>query len=510
MKHCKPKELSLKAYFLGPQAENDSFIKTEALQILNEYCHWRKAQFPEDGKAISRKDQNNPLYLRKKSSLVDHLSKLRSRFQKEIPQHSPRYMGHMYSELSLPGILGHLTAMLHNPNNISRESSHVGIEIESEAISFLCQMFGWKHGAGHFTSGGSIANLEACLRMRESLSAEERKRNPQIILSDAAHYSWKKALTITGFDSSNCCVIPLDKNGHLSTTELSKKLNKFKKDKTPILGLVSLFGSTELGSVDDLESIQKAINKSGLRIWHHVDAAYGGYFACTQQARGSYLHRQISALKNVHSLTLDPHKLGYVPYGCGAFLCRKQEFYHYAELDIPYIQFSSNKDRGLQTIEGSRPATGPTATWLIAKTIGLNKNGMGLILGRHLEAKNVLLNSLKAAFVNFVDVPGLDLNIICWTMKPKNKHLSGANKLVQNLYSSLPEGKNPYFVAKTTMNLNTHLWLREHLEKSGLKIDTDHCDFLRMTMMNPFSLSKESETRFIEEFINRVKVKSPR
>lgn len=36
-------------------------------------------------------------------------------------------------------------------------------------------------------------------------------------------------------------------------------------------------------------------------------------------------------------MTIDPHKLGYVPYACGAFLTRDAAAYAVSAFDAPYL-----------------------------------------------------------------------------------------------------------------------------------------------------------------------------
>ena len=47
------------------------------------------------------------------------------------------------------------------------------------------------------------------------------------------------------------------------------------------LAVVSVFGSTEEGSLDDLPSVHALLDRlhaeHGVTVWRHVDAAYGGY-----------------------------------------------------------------------------------------------------------------------------------------------------------------------------------------------------------------------------------------
>ena len=72
----------------------------------------------------------------------------------------------------------------------------------------------------------------------------------------------------------------------------------------------------------------------------HVDAAWGGYLAtlfrnedgtCARARRwrreyahfpSPAVHAAFAALGDTDSVTVDPHKLGYIPYGAGAFVCR--------------------------------------------------------------------------------------------------------------------------------------------------------------------------------------------
>ena len=94
----------------------------------------------------------------------------------ETPKYTPRYMGHMVSELSLPAIFGHFATLLHNPNITSREAAKVGSVLEAEAVAMLATMVGYgKSARGHFTCGGTIANFEAIWRARFRLPVFPRR-----------------------------------------------------------------------------------------------------------------------------------------------------------------------------------------------------------------------------------------------------------------------------------------------------------------------------------------------
>lgn len=68
--------------------------------------------------------------------------------------------------------------------------------------------------------------------------------------------------------------------------------------------------------------------KKGLYFHIHADGAYGAYFMTmlNKVKKGqinplsSYATRQFSKLKDVDSITFDPHKTGYLPVGCGGII----------------------------------------------------------------------------------------------------------------------------------------------------------------------------------------------
>src|SRR5207237_1775947 len=69
------------------------------------------------------------------------------------------------------------------------------------------------------------------------------------------------------------------------------------------------------GAVDPLDGVADLCAREGL--WHHVDGAYGAFFNLCPETRAV-----LSGLSRADSLTLDPHKGMFLPYGTGALLVR--------------------------------------------------------------------------------------------------------------------------------------------------------------------------------------------
>jgi aromatic-L-amino-acid/L-tryptophan decarboxylase len=87
------------------------------------------------------------------------------------------------------------------------------------------------------------------------------------------------------------------------------------EDDRPFL-VVASAGTTNTGAVDDLEAIADLTQNRNL--WLHVDAAYGGFFQLTERGR-----RKLHGIERADSITLDPHKGMFLPYGTGCLIVRE-------------------------------------------------------------------------------------------------------------------------------------------------------------------------------------------
>jgi len=79
--------------------------------------------------------------------------------------------------------------------------------------------------------------------------------------------------------------------------------------------VVSSAGTTNTGAVDPLDAIADVSAREDL--WHHIDGAYGAFFYVSGGMR-----EVLRGLPRGDSLTLDPHKGMFLPYGTGALLVR--------------------------------------------------------------------------------------------------------------------------------------------------------------------------------------------
>ena len=567
-------DIKLKSNFLGPKSENGDWLEESINFIFSDWCSWRRECFPNDGPAIEEKDKKLKEYKLFQKYLFGLQKELSSRFEEEVPKYSPRYMGHMVSELSLSALFGHIIALLHNPNNTSYSSSKVGIKIEEEAIQYLAQMVGYeKNAIGHFTSGGTVANIEALLRSRYHLDKSlaigtflckeglknyslfeaahlEKKEfriddnaiekystiingpyitakyyndifnlnyeGPVLLVPAYKHFSWPKAMSLMGLSKESMWVMKIDIFGHVCIDDLKAKIKKAIESNRPIMGVISVVGTTEIGMFDSVDKIQDVLDDYKKRysydIWHHVDGAYGGVYCSMIRGKEKFIHnlspRIISSLHSIHrvnSITLDPHKLGMVPYSCGAIIFKDSSYYKISQFDAPYLlENNLDKDKWHSTLEGSRAATGACATWMVAKSLELNQSGMGRILSLGIEAKRKLENLLFARCKNIRLIPETDSNILAFTFGEEGGKISESNKITKFIYNKIIDGRH-FSVSKTSLNKKIyHEFINNFIQSWHGIFDVEEVILIRMVIMNPFTLAEGSSVDYLLEFVNYV------
>lgn len=236
---------------------------------------------------------------------------------------------------------------------------------------------------------------------------------PAILVPATAHYSWQKAGTILGLGTNSVISVPVDLEGRVLISELRKTLQKCLDEHRPVIQVVAVIGSTEESAVDPLKDIlrlRKQFAKLGLTFALHADAAWGGYFASTLRdppksvlkkpvtARdkehtgfddlpassfSKHVRTQFECLGEVDTVTVDPHKGGYIPYPAGALCYRNEEMIYQVAYTSPVVFHDGSAPTvGVYGVEGSKPGAAAVGVTLSHATIPPNRLGYGRILGR--------------------------------------------------------------------------------------------------------------------------------
>jgi len=565
-------------HFPGAASQNAPWLRDEMLAMLDHWVDWRSHRFSQDLDlpAAGRRSMG-------RRRLSARLSALRDALTEETPTFTPRYIAHMKSDLSLPAILGWFAALLHNPNNTSREASRVGSVIETEAIAHLATMLGYDadQAQGHFTSGGTVANFEAmwraryrldhCLALALHLSETSGERldpfaaahmgwdrfralwaehglteaalkpcsamagNPPDIyrrISKAAgqdylgpvvlapgnrHFSWDKAVNLLGLGREALWSVRLDARGRMDLEDFEKKILAAREQGRPVLMTVAVAGTTEMSAIDPLDHLFDRLDawqqQKGWHIWRHVDGAYGGFFRAMLggDAEGvltSDTRAALAAMGRADSITIDPHKLGYIPYSCGAFLTSGAQTYAVSAFDAPYLTRQDlAAGKWASTLEGSRSASGAAATWLTAETLGFGPEGLGDILAGTIQARRSLEADVREAIPQARFLPG-DANIACFTLAQTGEPLSVTNARTSEAFEFFQH--SPAFaVSRTTLGKDGAAVKAAHLATYGGQDDSEDLVVIRLVVMSPYwcepTVRAEMTTQFVAELAQALK-----
>ncbi len=237
------------------------------------------------------------------------------------------------------------------------------------------------------------------------------KPSPAIILPATAHYSWPKAAAILGLGYGALRYVPVDMEGRMDLAELHHVLAQCLEEKRPVVQVIAVMGTTEEGSVDPLDGIlelRDTYAKLGLTFCLHADAAWGGYFASMLRepeqtgwtgpaadeeetgfdsdqvkALSKHVRTNFELMSQVDSITLDPHKSGFIPYPAGALCYRNRQMINLVAYNSPVVSHSGGAPTvGTYGIEGSRPGAVACGVALSHVTTPPNQLGYGRILGR--------------------------------------------------------------------------------------------------------------------------------
>ena len=189
------------------------------------------------------------------------------------------------------------------------------VQLEANVLEWLRDWMGFPSGAaGLLTTGGSMATFNAIVCARERHLGPDI-RSGTLYASDQAHHSITKSAKLAGIHADRVRIIPVDAAFRMRVDALEAAIAHDRAaGLTPFL-VVSSAGTTNTGAVDPLDAIADLCARE--QVWHHIDGAYGAFFhACPE------LRPLLGGLPRADSLTLDPHKGMFLPYGTGALLVR--------------------------------------------------------------------------------------------------------------------------------------------------------------------------------------------
>ena len=621
----------LDACFLGPYGENDTLLEKLVVEFLRDHVYWRRNFHPEDPPAISTAAAQHPDYQAFEARMRRELHQLSAALKKSVPFHSPRYIGHMASDLLLPGLAAQILTLPYNPNNVSEDAAPVTVELEVKVGLQLAGMLGYANDParadcafGHLCSGGTVANYQA-LRLALALKAfpvalraagvpdlelpeddwaafnlhpraatglveawqqwlaqaapVERRRwqarvrdarlehlgladffaahpalkLPKVLAPITAHYSWSKGCKLLGLGRNQLQLLP-ERGMRIDTDALDAALERCRRERQPVLLAVAVMGTTEYGTVDPIDAVVAAREQSaaqGLGFSVHVDAAWGGYLATLFRNEDGSLRRRediaegfqsfpspgvyaaIAALGETDSVTVDPHKLGYLPYGAGAFVCRdhravallSEEADYVFHGDTPDDYMGRYRSLGQFIPEGSKSGAAVAGVYVAHRVLPLDHAHFGLLPAQTIRSAEAFharalrfageMRGVVQALVPFAP----DSNLVCFALNPAcNRSVAAANAFVTRVHDELrsdpsrPLQDKQFFGSATRLRPDAlgEAGTRRILDALGLDPASlgeeggDKLMILRHTLMNPYLIDHENGISYIDRYFEHL------
>ncbi|GAT21294.1 group II decarboxylase [Aspergillus luchuensis] len=460
------------SWFLGPKAENVEEFKALILDIVTKHAESRRNLDNTGASFITREMIEYPSARQSIDTLREKLTEVMNNLANySIPFWSTRYNAHMNMDTTMASTLGsrnlkfyplslklamdeggplHFLTTAQPPfeiqdaNRIRRPFKDLEgwdlLNLPPSEVLDLPTRLAREYGISPAFLEYALKNyLVQTIGMKPLERAFNIQEPARFFISSTRHYSWPKGGAITGLGSDRFVNVVVDRYARMDMADLEAKLKYCYMKKIPVFGVIAMIGSTSHGACDPLERIielREVYMKKGLSFIVHCDAAWGGYFASTLAPPGSpmpvttslvlkpYTIAQLRSLGSSDSITIDPHKSGYIHYPAGGLCYRDERMRYLITWTSPIIHHNGDdrESMGIYGVEGSKPGAAPVAVWLSHETIGLNPGGYGLLLGKALFASVKLYCHLATMTIGDDDEGDDDLIVVPFCMLPSEQN----------------------------------------------------------------------------------------
>ncbi|MBP6081887.1 MAG: tyrosine decarboxylase [Providencia sp.] len=307
----------------------------------------------------------------------------------------------------------------------------------------------------------------------------------QLLVPQSKHYSWLKAMDILGLGQQNITQLPVDAHYRTDIVKMRQIVFSLIEQGEPILAVVAVVGTTETGAIDNVAEViklrQECEERFGVSFYVHIDAAYAGY-ACAMfrdennqfldyeiliqrfHSEGVFptdiiwpqpdVYESFKALSQADSITVDPHKVGFIPYAAGAICMKDRRIvdlisYHAAYV-FEEVQEKSRKSEkqhnvllGSSIMEGSKAGATAAAIWAAHRLVPLNLLGYGKVIAAGITTANWMIEKINTSKPYIIDgrefqitvMPSPDFHMINFMFREcGNISLAKQNQLNKRIY----------------------------------------------------------------------------
>ena len=302
------------------------------------------------------------------------------------------------------------------------------VQMEAGVLRWLCDRFGLPSTSqGVLTPGGSMSNLSAIVAARTA-KLGDRYLDGTMYVSDEVHHSIAKSARFAGLPPESVRIVGTDDALRMDPGSLGEAIAVDRRRGLKPFLVVASAGTINTGAVDPLTEIADLAEREEL--WFHVDGAYGGFFQLTDRGR-----RALDGIERADTITLDPHKGLFLPYGTGCLLARDSDALRQAhEMQAHYLPRQSD-DPGLPDFSSFSPE------------LTRDFRGLRLWLPLHLHGVDTFVRALdekldlagrvhqRLASLPALEVPWApELSLVAF--RPRDGTTEDAENLLQRINSS--------------------------------------------------------------------------
>jgi glutamate decarboxylase len=457
---------------------------------------------------------------------------------------NPYYIGHMTSAIPYFMILLEMIIAALNQNQVKIESAKASTFVERELIAWMHRLVYNKKKSfyktniqnrevslGNVTLDGTLANMTALLVARNKAFRPDGKfpgirkagifeayrhykcRRAVVLVSNRGHYSIDKIARTIGIGGDNVIKVPVDAKNKIDIIQLEsicrgiQEENAASSEKTKIIAIVGIAGTTETGNIDNLKELKRIADENDT--WFHVDAAWGGAVLLVDELR--YL---FSGIELADSVTVDAHKLLYAPVSMGMVLFRDETDLNYLKHTSNYIIRQDSVDLGRYTVEGSR-SFAALKPWATLKILG--RSGFKLLFDNAFRLTSVL-RGLVEVHCNFEPMNQPELFIFNFRFVPK-EIMEKIDSIMMRI-NSISTGKRVVDIDKikligriekinvllNDLNIELHKELREEDNSfvSRTTIDCPHYFSQNTVILRAVTINPLTTPEILQEIIDQL------
>jgi aromatic-L-amino-acid decarboxylase len=264
--------------------------------------------------------------------------------------------------------------------------------------------------------------------------------------------------------------IATDESFHIVTEALRKEIEADRKAGLVPCCIVGVAGTTSTGVIDPIAELA-AIAKEN-NCWFHVDAAYGGPLAFSNEHKS-----KLNGIEHADSVTFDPHKWMFVPFSCGAVLVREGGHVLRDAFDISPEYLS--EDRGGADVEFDFFRYGQMGTrrfnslklWMALKFMGAQ--GYERVIERQIRLTEYLASRLDE-LKHFQRLGQVETAVCCFKFLPETiRSASGEeqDRLQQRLQQRIEKSGEAWITTTVLhgrralrVNINSFLTEQRHVD----------------------------------------------